>query len=107
VNKIIYGLISFTTLDILYTTIGAFYGGGGAELNPLFNWLSDPIEFIIFIAITKAIAIGMLIWGIWWLNEHEKRHHFQYARALGIGANVVYAGLLFGILWVNIGYRFL
>ena len=105
INSSIYGIITFTFIDILYTLAGAFYGGGGAELNPLFAWLTDPIEFIVFIAITKMFIIGGVIWGIWRLDIYERRHHFQIAKGLGIGANVVYAGLLFGVVWINIGYQ--
>jgi len=104
-NKIIYGLVAFTAIDLLYTTVGAFYGGGGAELNPLFAWIHDPIHFIIFIAIMKIIIIGTLIWGIWRLDIYERRHHFRLAKVLGLGANVAYGCMMFGILGLNVWYQ--
>ena len=104
-RKVIIGLILFSIIDILYTTLGAFYGGGGAELNPLFSWIHDPIQFVIFIAIIKAIVIGGLVWGILWLHEHEQDHPFKCARMVGIGVNFLYGCMLFGILGLNVWFQ--
>ena len=104
-KKVIIGLILFSIIDVLYTTIGAFYGGGGAELNPLFAWLHDPIQFVVFVAILKAIVIGALVIGILWLHEYEKEHSVKCARAVGIGANVAYGCMMFGILGLNVWFQ--
>lgn len=104
-KKVIAGLILFSVIDILYTTIGAFYGGGGAELNPLFSWIHDPITFVVFVAIIKAIVIGGLVIGILWLHEYEQEHPFKCARMVGIGANVLYGCMLFGILGLNVWFQ--
>ena len=104
-QKVITGLILFSIIDILYTTLGAFYGGGGAELNPLFSWIHDPIQFVIFIAIIKAIVIGGLVIGILKLYEYEQDHPFKCARMVGIGVNFLYGCMLFGILGLNVWFQ--
>ena len=104
-RKVFTGLILFSIIDILYTSLGAFYGGGGAELNPLFSWIHDPIQFVIFIVIIKAIVIGGLVWGILWLHEYEQDHPFRCAMLLGIGANFLYGWMLLGILGLNVWFQ--
>jgi hypothetical protein len=105
-RKIIWGLTILTLIDILYTAIGAFYGGGGAELNPLFSWITNPLMFVLFITVVKIIVVGGLVIGIVKLYEHEQTHPFKCARYLGMGATFLYGVMLFGILGLNVWYRY-
>jgi hypothetical protein len=104
-RKTILGLIIFSIIDICYTAVGTFYGGGGAELNPLFSWITDPVAFVLFVAIVKAIVIGGIAIGILKLYEHEQDHPFKCAKYLGIGINVLYGCMLFGILGLNVWFQ--
>ena len=105
-KRAVHGLILFSIIDILYTALGAFYGGGGAELNPLFSWIRNPIQFIIFITVIKAIVISALVIGILKLHEHEQeqKHDFKCAKYIGIGTTFLYGFMLFGILGLNVWF---
>ena len=105
-NKYYLGIAAFTGIDIIYTAIGAFYGGGGAELNPLFAIYSDPKEFILSVVLIKTFVISGLILALIWLQEYERDHPFKFQRTLCLYANATYGFALFGILGLNILYQY-
>lgn len=99
------GLILLTIIDLTYTTIGALYGGGGAELNPMFSWVTDPIMFVVVVTITKAIVLVVIIAGLMWLDTSEQDHKDKWAYWLAVWANVFYALMLIGIVGMNVWYQ--
>jgi hypothetical protein len=102
-KKYLAGIIFFTFIDILYTAIGAFWYGG-AELNPLFSWITQPLPFIIFISSVKIITIGWFIVILLYLNStmDTTDDHVAWTKVVLLHANVVYGVLLLGIFAANI-----
>ena len=102
-KKYLIGIIFFTFIDILYTAIGAFWYGG-KELNPLFAWLTNPLQFVIFIAAIKIIVIGWFIVILLYLNStmDTTDEHVGWTKVVLLHANVVYGVLLLGIVAANI-----
>ena len=97
-------LMVFTAVDVFYTTAGAFYGGGGAELNPLFNWLSGP-AFIIIIIIAKIIAVSAVICLIERIASDPNDGVF-WATVGGYLATGVYIVAFLSILAMNVMHYF-
>lgn len=102
-KKYIFGIVIFTLIDILYTAIGAFWYGG-AELNPLFSWITQPLQFVIFLSSIKIIVVGWLIVGILYLGSimDTVPEYANWTRFILLHANVVYGILLLGVVGANV-----
>lgn len=104
-NKYALGLIIFSIIDVTYTAIGALYGGGGAELNPLFSWIHDPLFFIAFVSVIKIIAISGIILLLYYLERNDKTEiEKRWTRFIGVVANISYSCLLLGCVGANVLY---
>lgn len=101
------GFALFTIVDIAYTAVGAFYGGGGAELNPIFAWIHDPLQFVVIVATIKCIAIGSALACVLWLGKQfDKTTQDKYwTRLVLLQGNIVYALLLTGCFALNIAFQ--
>lgn len=93
-------IIALTIIDILYTGYGAFYGGGGAELNPLFNWATNPTVFVIAVVIGKIVGIGTVLYLLRWVESRDA----TLSHRLCCYTGAVYACMLAGVIGVNIAY---
>lgn len=94
-------ILALTIIDILYTGYGAFYGGGGAELNPLFSWATDPTIFMAAIIIGKIVGVGLAILLIWWVESRNQK----WGAIIGTHASVVYGAMLLAVLATNVWYQ--
>jgi hypothetical protein len=105
-NKYALGLIIFSIIDITYTAIGALYGGGGAELNPLFSWIHDPLFFIVFVSVIKTLVISGVILLLYYLERNDRTDvEKRWTRFVGIMANISYSCLLLGCVGINVLYH--
>jgi hypothetical protein len=97
-NRWVYIILALTILDILYTAFGAFYGGGGAELNPVFSWVTNPLIFVGVIIVAKIVGVGTIILVIEYLHAKKDGD----ADKLGHHAVKIYSLLFIGIFTINI-----
>lgn len=95
-------LILLSAIDIGYTTVGAFYGGGGAELNPLFSWATDPHVFIATIVCSKIVAMLVLFAILYKLNQSDR----VWAKRCATYSVGVYSAMLLWCLSLNVQYCF-
>ena len=101
-KKYLFALILLSAIDIGYTSIGAFYGGGGAELNPLFSWATDPTLFIAVVICSKIIAMAVLFVILHKLWQSD----IIWAKRCGTYAIAVYSAMLLWCLVLNVQYCF-
>ena len=104
-NKYILAIIALSVIDILYTAIGAFYGGGGAELNPLLSWITDPAKFVLGVILIKTTGVILIVKIVEWVGMQDKPADIIKARHVALVGVYAYGVLLLGCLAVNVGYQ--
>lgn len=104
-KKYIYAIIALSLIDIAYTAIGAFYGGGGAELNPLLSWITNPVHFVLGVILIKVLGIVLIVKLLLWAEEHDDANDTIKAKHISRVAVAAYSVLLTAILAVNVAYQ--
>lgn len=81
-------LAALLVADGLYTALGVL-GNLGREYNPVFNWIENPYQMILFIFIMKAAAVFIMYHTVRYLNKHVSEEYSSILLDTFIGATAL------------------